>query len=57
MELNKTKCPFCKNDLTVTFVDIGEEEPSFIMGLTCDCDAWIEREIEKSIELKDFKYE
>lgn len=49
MTVDKVKCPLCSECLLPTYIDIGDDnEPTFILGLTCDCSGWLELEMNKS---------
>lgn len=51
MDINEVRCPLCKEHLKVAYIDIGSNvEPTFIMGLTCECSGWIEYEMAKTEE-------
>ena len=53
MSIDSMVCPFCKEYLMVTYIDIGveDEDPNFLLGLTCTCESWLALEMEKSIAL------
>lgn len=53
MNIDAVRCPFCNEFLAPTYIDIGieNEDPNFLLGLTCDCDSWLDLEMNKSIAL------
>jgi uncharacterized protein (UPF0212 family) len=51
MDALTTSCPYCGEDLKVVFIDVGDQmEPTMMMSLVCDCQEWLEREMECSVE-------
>jgi len=45
-----TECPYCGDDMVVTFIDVGDTEPLFVMALMCTCGEWLEREMECNVD-------